>query len=101
LEEILAEALGQGVGTVRVREEYLKLVERFGGEFAVLMDVPLEELRRVTHPRVVEGIRRMRTGQVHIEPGYDGEFGRIHLFSEAQNPSGPPGSEEPAQMSLF
>jgi uncharacterized protein (TIGR00375 family) len=101
LEEILAEALGQGVGTVRVREEYLKLVERFGGEFAVLMDVPLEELRRVTHPRVVEGIRRMRAGQVHIEPGYDGEFGRIHLFSEAQNPSGPPGSEEPAQMSLF
>jgi DNA helicase-2/ATP-dependent DNA helicase PcrA len=101
LEEILAEALGQGVGTVRVREEYLKLVERFGGEFAVLMDVPLEELRRVTHPRVVEGIRRMRAGQVHIEPGYDGEFGRIHLFSEAQNPSGPPGSEESAQMSLF
>ncbi|MDR7416112.1 MAG: endonuclease Q family protein [Armatimonadota bacterium] len=101
LEEILAEALGQGVGTVRVREEYLKLVERLGGEFAVLTDVPLEELRRITHPRVVEGIRRMRAGQVHIEPGYDGEFGRIHLFPEAQDASRERGSGESAQMSLF
>ncbi|MDR5709390.1 MAG: endonuclease Q family protein [Armatimonadota bacterium] len=98
LEEILAEALEQGVGTVRVREEYLKLVERFGGEFAVLMDVPLEELRKVTPPRVVEGILRMRTGQVHIEPGYDGEFGRIHLFAEGEDASE---GGRPAQMSLF
>ncbi|MCS7173444.1 MAG: endonuclease Q family protein [Armatimonadetes bacterium] len=101
LEEILAEALGQGAGTVRVREEYRKLVEHFGGEFAVLTDVPFEELRRVTQPRVVEGIRRMRAGQVYIEPGYDGEFGRIHLFAEEEEASKGWERGQPAQMSLF
>ncbi len=99
LEEILAEALGQGVGTVRVREEYLKLVEHFGSEFTVLTDAPLEELRRVTQPRVVEGIRRMRAGQVYIEPGYDGEFGRIHLFAEDEAQAHEPSSS--AQLTLF
>ncbi len=100
LEEILAEAFGQGVGTARVREEYLKLVGRLGSELAVLQDVPLEELERVTQPKVVEGIRRMRQGRVYIEPGYDGEFGRIHLFEEG--PAQPVAvAEEAAQMSLF
>jgi len=101
LDEIIAEALGQGVGTVRVREEYLKLVERFGSEFTVLMDVPLEDLGRAAHPRVVEGIRRMREGRVRIEPGYDGEFGRIHLFFEEDARPAPEEAPKPAQMTLF
>jgi len=89
------------VGTVRVREEYLKLVERFGSEFTVLMDVPLEDLGRAAHPRVVEGIRRMREGRVRIEPGYDGEFGRIHLFFEEDARPAPEEAPKPAQMTLF
>jgi uncharacterized protein (TIGR00375 family) len=100
LEEILAEALGQGVGTARVRDEYLKLVGRFGDELRVLEDVPLDELQRATHPRVVEGIRRMRAGQVYVEPGYDGEFGRVHLFEDGPQEA----AAEPAdagQLTLF
>lgn len=100
LEEILAEALGQGAATARVRDEYLKLVGRFGNELQVLEDVPLEDLERATHPKVVEGIRRMREGRVFIEPGYDGEFGRIHLFEDSPAHPASVGAEA-AQMSLF
>lgn len=99
LEEILAEALRQGVGTARVRDEYLKLVGRFGDELQVLESVPLDELQGATHPRVVEGIRRMRAGEVYIEPGYDGEFGRVHLFPDG--PQQAPAEAETSQMSLF
>jgi uncharacterized protein (TIGR00375 family) len=101
LEEVISESLGQGVATLRVRDEYLRLVQRFGGEFSVLMDTPLEELERAAQPRVAEGIRRMRDGRVHIEPGYDGEFGRIHLFEDrpprVRETEGP----QTAQISLF
>lgn len=84
----------------RVRDEYLKLVARFGDELRVLEEVPLEELERATHAKVAEGIRRMREGRVYIEPGYDGEFGRIHLFEDSPKQA-PAATAEGAQMSLF
>jgi len=98
LEEIMAEALGAQPGSGAVREEYLKLVSALGNEFAVLMDVPLDEVARHTRPRVVEGLRRMRQGQVHIRPGYDGVFGEIRIFGGAAEE---PKVDQPAQTSLF
>lgn len=98
LEEIVAEAFGAGVGTARVREEYMKLAEHFT-EFAVLQDLPLDELARHTAPRVVEAIGRTREGQVQILPGYDGVFGEIHLFPSEKTAEPQPAS--PAQTSLF
>ena len=29
-----------------------------------------------------EAIKRMREGNIHIVPGYDGEFGKIQIFTE-------------------
>jgi len=98
LEEIIAEALGTQPGTGAVREEYLGLVSALGNEFGVLMDVPLDEIARHARPRVVEGIRRVREGRVHIRPGYDGVFGEIRIFGTAAEE---PRVEQPAQTSLF
>jgi ATP-dependent exoDNAse (exonuclease V) alpha subunit len=33
---------------------------------------------------VAEGIRRMRAGEVTLSPGYDGEYGKIHLLDEEE-----------------
>ncbi|MDQ7827509.1 MAG: endonuclease Q family protein [Armatimonadota bacterium] len=104
LEEVIAEARGAQVGTGAVREEYLTLCREFGGEFRVLLDVPLEEVARHASPRVVEGLRRMREGCVVIKPGYDGVFGEIHLFEEAEEVRAellPDREEAAAQISLF
>jgi uncharacterized protein (TIGR00375 family) len=98
LEEIIAEALGSQPGTTTVREEYLKLVQALGNEFAVLMDVPLDEVTRYARPRVVEGLRRVREGRVQIRPGYDGVFGEIRIFGGAAEE---PKADQPAQTSLF
>ncbi len=98
LEEIIAEALGAQPGTGAVREEYFRLVHELGSEFAVLLDAPPADVARYAHPRVVDGLRRVRDGRVVIRPGYDGVFGEIHIFQGADEQAR---AEEPAQTSLF
>lgn len=39
---------------------------------------------QVAGPCVAEGIRRLRNGQVHRIPGYDGEYGKILLLSPSE-----------------
>ncbi|MDA1337410.1 MAG: hypothetical protein O3C23_01455 [bacterium] len=80
LQEIIADAMHQGVGTKKGKAEYEKLIERFGNEFAVLLDAKEEDLESVTLPEIAEGIMRVREGKVTIEPGYDGEYGKIKIL---------------------
>jgi uncharacterized protein (TIGR00375 family) len=82
LEELIADAFDCGVGTQKVREAYLKLVAEFGTEFAILLDLPIEDLARKAPPRVAEAVARMRSGEVRLDPGYDGEFGVVRIFKE-------------------
>ncbi len=84
LEEIIAEANGSQPGTVGVREEYFNLCNALGGEFSVLLDVPVEEIRKHTTLRVTEGLRRVREGKVTIAPGYDGVFGEVSIFRDGE-----------------
>ncbi len=84
LEEILAEALGQRVGTKAVEVEYEKLLERGGSEFQILLDATPDELQSFVSPRVLEAIIRMRQGKVLILPGHDGAYGKISLFPEEE-----------------
>lgn len=84
LEEIIADALGQGVGTVEVEKQYKNLIEKFGNEFNVLLNTDREDLEKITLPEIAEGIIRVREGKVFIEPGYDGVYGKIRIFSKGE-----------------
>jgi uncharacterized protein (TIGR00375 family) len=84
LQEVLAEARGVGANSKSVQDEYMNLLVRLGNEFKVLMDAPLTEIARAASPLVAEAIARMRSGKVHIKPGYDGEFGQIKIFETAE-----------------
>ena len=95
LDEILAEALGVGVGTQTVEREYQNLIHHCGTEFEVLLSATEEALRKVTTAKIAEGILRMRAGKVSVEPGYDGEYGKVRIFGEESAPVGE------QQMSLF
>ncbi len=87
LEEIIAECLGVGGRTKQVEQEYKNLIEKFGSEFEVLLNTPETELKNVTLPEITEGIIRVRQGRVNVEPGYDGVFGKIRIFSKAEKKS--------------
>jgi uncharacterized protein (TIGR00375 family) len=98
LEEIIAQSLGVGVGTKAVEGEYERLIRAGGSEFALILDLPPEELKRFASPKVLEGIIRMRQGKIHIVPGHDGVYGKISILSPEDR-----GEEEVSreQMSLF
>jgi DNA helicase II / ATP-dependent DNA helicase PcrA len=85
--EILAEALDSGPATKTVTDVYNDLLRTIGGEFTVLLDAEFSAIEAVAGAVAAEGIRRMRSGEVTIAAGYDGEFGTIHLFTEAERHS--------------
>lgn len=87
LPEILAQIHGVGVNTKRVNEGFEFLLSRLGSELHILQEAPLEDVEKLGGAMVAEGIRRMRAGDIQIAAGFDGEFGSIHLFEEAERES--------------
>ncbi len=100
LQELIAEALGQGVETTGVEQEYFRLVQACGNELAILLDLPEAELARFCPPRIVEGIRRMRAGQLTIRPGYDGVYGVVKVFGD-DTPAVETAASPASQLALF
>ncbi len=80
LPEIIAEMKNKKVGTKTVDEEYEKVYKKLGHEFNILRKIPIEEIKKAGFPELSNVLLRMRNGDVHIEPGYDGVYGVIKLF---------------------
>ncbi len=80
LMEIIAESLGRPVTSPRVQEHYDALIREFTSDFTVLMHTPLDAIMRVTIPEIADGIRKVRTGDIVIDPGYDGIFGVVKIW---------------------
>lgn len=83
LAEILGEVLGVGSKTRTVRDMYAKALERFGPELTILRQTPESELARF-FPPLGEAVRRMRRGNVRLAGGYDGEYGIVRMFDDAE-----------------
>ncbi|MEN8141065.1 MAG: UvrD-helicase domain-containing protein [Thermodesulfobacteriota bacterium] len=81
--EILSELCGVGPATKTVLNQYIKLINRFGSEFQLLRATPVEDLGKLS-PLLAEAIRRLRSGEVIRQGGFDGQFGVIHLFGDGE-----------------
>ncbi|MDI6820865.1 MAG: endonuclease Q family protein [Patescibacteria group bacterium] len=94
-DEVIGESLGVGKASKSVWIEYENAIEQFGSEFNILINATEKDLRSGLIPIIAEGVIRMRQGKVHIEPGYDGEYGKIKIFEEQER------KELEAQKGLF
>jgi len=77
LSEIISSVLGiNQVYSKKVTAEYEKLIKKFGNEFTILLDAPLEELRQTAPQKIAESIFKVREGELKVIPGYDGVYGK-------------------------
>ncbi len=80
LKEIIADVLNTAEKTKIVDQYYRILINNFQNEFNVLLEADPKEIGRLTEERIGEGIEKMRKEEVLIEPGYDGEYGKIKIL---------------------
>ena len=95
LDEIIGSAIGIGPQTKGVAKWYNNLIEAFNNEFDILLEAPLKKIEEASLPEIAEALRRVRAGELYIEPGYDGEYGKVKIFKDGENRS----TKE--QISLF
>ena len=84
LKELCAELIGSGLSSKKTQAVYRGLIEKGGSEFSILMDMSREDLERLEAPGlsggiIAEAVMKMRSGEVSVTAGYDGEYGRVGL----------------------
>lgn len=80
LYEIISYTMGiNQLYSQEVIQEHDKLIEKFGNELNVLLNVSKEELVKVTNEKIVNAIIRVREGNIKYVSGFDGKYG-IPIF---------------------
>ena len=80
LSEILATAYGLNQPSAsRVWKTYNSLIESFGNEYNVLLNIPIEAIAHVSDRVVASTIEKARFDTVRVAPGYDGVYGKMEL----------------------
>jgi len=99
LSEIIATVLNvDSPSTQAVWEIYNLLIDKFGDEYAVLIDASKDALNEVVEPRIADAIIRVRDGSISVVPGYDGVYGKLILGEVASGKT--PHRERVQQMNL-
>lgn len=79
LEELIAQTLNVGKASKKVSVEYFRLIQALGCEFDILLNLPYQTLVEKGDEKIAKAILMMREGKVHLQPGYDGQFGIVSV----------------------
>lgn len=79
LNEIIAEALGTGTASLKVKDMYERLTTTLASEFDILMKLPIDEISKISGDGIAQAILKVRKGDIYIMPGYDGEYGVVKI----------------------
>ncbi len=87
--EIISQVLKSGENSKLVQKEYQNLISYFNNEFNVLLEAPIDLLEKKTLSEIAFAIEKVRKGNVILEPGYDGVYGRVIVNQDQNNFSNP------------
>ena len=93
LEDLLAELLELSPKAKKVQRHYFQLIYRYGPELPLLMERSLDDIDYNELPLFREALARLRQGDIHITPGFDGRPGLIEIFHQDET--------KQAQQTLF
>jgi uncharacterized protein (TIGR00375 family) len=80
LSELIAKVYGMKmVSSKKVWGVFNELINKFGNEFNILMNVSEKELSDVAGVKMAKVIMLNREGKLNVKPGYDGVYGEVEL----------------------
>ena len=82
LAEIIADTCCQGQATKGVQREYQRITGELGSEIQALIWTKADDLITVAGEKLAEAVLRARVGDVQVDPGYDGLYGKIRIWPE-------------------
>ncbi len=86
LDKIIAEALNvKSRNSSKVQKQYQEMIKQGNNEFNILLNLSEEDLKKIAPAKIVTGIIRSRKGELVIQPGFDGQYGVINIFSPTEN----------------
>lgn len=68
--------------------EYEKLVTTFAPEFDIVLRKSYDEIEKFGGQKLRSAIEIIRNRQVFVDPGFDGVFGKVKIFSENNDSGG-------------
>jgi uncharacterized protein (TIGR00375 family) len=80
--EIAAQALGSSVNSQKSKNLYIKLCTELQSELYVLLHARIADIEHVGGGRIAQAITKVRAGNISIEPGYDGVYGKVSIWKE-------------------
>lgn len=98
--EIVAEGLGSTVSSQKSNGLFEKLCRELESEIHVLLKAPLEDIEKCAGWKIAEGVRKVRAGEIAIDPGYDGEYGKVAIWNEEETTGAGEIKEREGQMRL-
>lgn len=72
--EILSKLIGKGVNTQAVNSAYSRLIEKFGNEFNIMLDLDIDAIES-SFAGLGRIISQLRNNSLQVLPGYDGVYG--------------------------
>jgi len=82
--EIAAESLSSTVASQKSKDLYAKLCKELESELHVLLRAPIADIEKVGGMKVAQGVTKVREGNISIDPGYDGEYGKVAIWEEGE-----------------
>ncbi len=98
LEEIIAKSLGFSTNSLKVKDSYLNLVTNLDSELKILTKTPIDLIAMAAGEKLAEGVKRVREGNLTIEPGFDNTYGKVKIWSGEEEKIK---KEEGKQIKLF
>lgn len=84
LREIISYVTRKAPTSVAVSKTYLDMVSKLGTEYSILVDASTESITESFGEDIGTAIENMRKGDITIEPGYAGVFGKIDLLNRGR-----------------
>ena len=101
LVEIVAESLSVMPGSLKVLGRFDEMISKFESEFKILLKTSISDIEKSFGEKIAQGIDKVRKQKIYVDPGFDGEFGKVKIWDEATGEDPKIKKAEESQLGLF